>query len=82
MIAPPGDDLATRMTSLRHAAQQVADVDTALGHLAPLLRDSLDPSERADLERMLERVAAIHQGPVPEQEALMGKTIRSLTAAL
>ncbi len=81
-IAPPGDDLATRMTFLSHAAQQVADVDIALGHLAPLLRDSLNPSEHADLERMLERVAAIHQGPVPEQEVLMGKTIRSLTAAV
>ena len=81
-ITPPGDDFASRMTYLRHAAQQVGDADTALGHLAPLLSERLAPSERADLERMLERVAAIHLGPVPAQDILIGKTIRSLTTAV
>ncbi|SOR29608.1 conserved protein of unknown function [Methylorubrum extorquens] len=41
-----------------------ADGNTALDHLAPLLRDKLDASERDDLERMLEAVAVIHGGPI------------------
>ncbi|SDO41911.1 hypothetical protein SAMN05216360_12243 [Methylobacterium phyllostachyos] len=77
-IVPPGDDLATRMTYIRHAAHQVADTDTALGHLAPLLRQKLTASELADLERMLANIAAIHQGPIPVQESLLARTRRSL----
>ncbi|WP_457107192.1 hypothetical protein [Methylobacterium sp. P5_C11] len=77
-IAPPADDLAIRIAYIRHAAHQVADAETALGHLAPLLREKLTPSEHADLERMLGAVAAIHQGPIPAQEGLMARTARSL----
>lgn len=78
-IVPPGDDLAARLVYIRHAAHQVADADTALGHLAPLLRDTLAPSERADLERMLDSIAAIHQGPIPAQESLLARMTRSLS---
>ncbi|CAO4142343.1 hypothetical protein DHODJN_05485 [Methylorubrum extorquens] len=41
-----------------------ADANTAVNHLAPLLRDKLDASDRDDLERMLEAVAVIHGGPI------------------
>jgi len=54
-----------RTRIVRHAGiAPPADGNTALDHLAPLLRDKLDASERDDLERMLEAVAVIHGGPI------------------
>ena len=77
-ITPPGDDLAARMAYIQHAAAQAESSDVAVDHLAPLLREKLDTAERNDLERMLENVAVIHQGPVEAQERLIGRTLRVL----
>lgn len=78
-IVEPGDDLATRMVAIRHAAAQAADADTAADHLAPLLREKLDRSERDDLERMLEAVAVVHNGPTEAQEKFISRTLRVLS---
>ncbi|MCE4225849.1 hypothetical protein HCU64_19025 [Methylobacterium sp. C25] len=72
------DDLATQMVFIRHAATQAADAETAIDHLAPLLREKLTVSERDDVERMLEAVAVIHQGPTDRQERLIARTVRVL----
>jgi hypothetical protein len=64
---------------VRHAGiAPPADGNTALDHLAPLLRDKLDASERDDLERMLEAVAVIHGGPIEAQERFIAGTVRVL----
>ncbi|ACK83848.1 hypothetical protein [Methylorubrum extorquens] len=55
-----------------------ADANTAVDHLAPLLRDKLDASERDDLERMLEAVAVIRGGPIEAQERFIARTVRVL----
>lgn len=78
-ITEPDDDLAARLVIIRHAVTQISDADTAIGHLAPLLRKQLDTSERDDLERMLEAVAVIHNGPIEAQERLIARIMRSLT---
>lgn len=80
-ITPPGDNLASRMVYIRHAAEQAADGEMAIRHLAPLLRDKLTSSERADLVRMLGAIAAIHEGPIPAQEHLIARTTRELMAS-
>lgn len=77
-IIPVGDDLAARMAYIRHAAAQATDADTAIDHLAPLLREKLDASERDDLERMLEAVAVVHHGPTDRQERLIARAVRVL----
>ncbi|MGH1573010.1 hypothetical protein ACRAWG_22975 [Methylobacterium sp. P31] len=66
-ITPPGDNLAGRMVHIRHAAEQAADISMVIRHLAPVLREKLTPSERSDLGRMLETVAAAHRGPIPRR---------------
>jgi hypothetical protein len=80
-ITAPGDNLAGRMVYIRHAAEQAADVDMAIRHLAPVLRENLTPSERSDLERMLRTVATVHRGPIPAQETLIARTTRALTVS-
>jgi hypothetical protein len=76
------DDHGTRMAYIRHAAAQASDADTAVDHLAPLLREKLDASERDDLERMLEAVAVVHGGPIDAQERLIARTVRVLAEPL
>ena len=77
-ITEPGDDLAARLVFVRHAAGQASDPNSAIAHLAPLLREKLDAAERNDLERMLEAVAVIHQGPTEAQERLIARVVRTL----
>ncbi|GLS44125.1 hypothetical protein GCM10007884_21120 [Methylobacterium brachythecii] len=77
-VVEPDDDLATRLVFIRHAASQAADAETAIDQLAPLLREKLTPSERDDVEQMLEAVAVIHQGPTDRQERLIARTVRVL----
>ncbi len=77
-ISAPNDDLSARLAYIRHAATQATDADMAIDHLMPLLRDKLDMSERADLERMLEAVASVHGGPIEAQEKMIARTIRLL----
>ncbi|MBB2960067.1 hypothetical protein [Methylobacterium sp. R2-1] len=77
-VTAPDDDYATRMAYIRHAAAQASDANTAVDHLAPLLREKLDPSERDDRERMLEAVAVIHGGPIDAQEKFIARTVRVL----
>lgn len=79
-FTPPGDNFASRMVYVRHTVGQAADGEMAIRHLAPLLRDKLTPSERADLIRMLGAIAAIHEGPIPAQEHLIVRMIRELMA--
>ncbi len=55
-----------------------ADANRAVDHLAPLMRDKLDASERDDLERMLETVAVIHGGLIEAQEPFIARTVRVL----
>lgn len=77
-IIEPDDDLASRLVIIRHAVAQISDADTAIGYLAPLLREKLDATERDELERMLEAVAVIHQGPIEAQERLIARIVRAL----
>lgn len=77
-VTSPGEDHGARMAYIRHAATQASDADTAVDHLAPLLRDKLNAAERDDLERMLEAVAVIHGGPIDGQEKLIARTVRLL----
>ncbi|WP_096487872.1 hypothetical protein [Methylorubrum populi] len=81
-VTAPDDDHGTRMAYIRHAAAQASDADTAVDHLAPLLREKLDASERDDLERMLEAVAVVHGGPIDAQEKLIARTVRVLAEPL
>jgi len=61
---------------VRHAGiAPPADGNTTLDHLAPLLRDKLDSSERDDLERMLEAVAVIHGGPIEALEHFIARSV-------
>lgn len=77
-IAPPGDPLKARQAYIRHAAEQAADAEVAIRHVAPLLREKLSLSERDDLERMLKAVAAVHQGPTQVQESLIARVVRAV----
>ncbi|MEH3119670.1 MAG: hypothetical protein PGN25_19345 [Methylorubrum populi] len=77
-IVAPNDDVPARLSYIRHAATQASDANTAIDHLAPLLREKLDPSERDDLERMLEAVAVVHGGPIETQEKMIARTVRVL----
>ncbi|AWI91713.1 hypothetical protein C0214_15575 [Methylobacterium sp. DM1] len=77
-VTSPQDDHGTRMAYIRHAAAQASDADTAVDHLAPLLREKLDDAERDELEQMLEAVAVIHGGPIEAQEKLIARTVRVL----
>lgn len=67
-LTGPEDDLATRMAVIRHAAEHAPGPDSAVPALAPLLRDHLVGPEWDDLTRMLEAVAAVHQGPTEAQD--------------
>jgi hypothetical protein len=73
-----GDETAPRAAAARFAAEQSPCVDSALEHLAPLLRANLTGEERRDLVAMLERVAAVHGGPTPEQERLINLVARAM----
>ena len=64
--------------SSEFSPEQAADPETVIRHLVPLLREKLSPTERADLERMLETISAIHQGPIPTQQTLIAKITRGL----
>ena len=77
-ITDPDDDHPARMAYIRHAATQASDANTAVDHLAPVLREKLDASERDELEQMLEAVAVIHGGPTETQERLIARTVRVL----
>lgn len=77
-VRHPDDDHAARMAYLRHAAAQALDAATAVDHLAPLLREKRDASERDELERMMEAVANVHGGPIEAQETLIARTVRVL----
>lgn len=77
-VTSPDDDHGTRMAYIRHAAAQASDADTAVDHLAPLLREKLDDAERDELEQMLEAVAVIHGGLIEAQEKLIARTVRVL----
>ncbi len=77
-ITPPGDDLSVRLAYIQHAAAQAENADVVLNHLAPLLGEKLDASERNDLERMMETVALVHQGPTEAQQRLISRTVRVL----
>ncbi|MCJ2036489.1 hypothetical protein [Methylobacterium sp. J-068] len=77
-VTEPGDDLATRMAVIRHAAEQAPEADAAVRVLAPLLRDRLTGAERNDLSRMLGAVAAVHQGPTEAQERFIEQVQRAL----
>ena len=81
-VTAPDDDHGTRMAYIRHAAAQACDANTAVDHLAPLLREKLDASERDDLERMPETVAVVHGSPIDAQERLIARTVRVLAAPL
>ena len=77
-VTDPGDDLATRMAVIRHAADQAPDPDTAIQSLAPLLRVRLTQAERDDLCRMLRAVATVHQGPTEPQNRFIEQVRRAI----
>lgn len=77
-VLPAGEDVEARLVYIRHAANQAADAGTAVDLLAPLLRERLDRSEHAHLERMLESVAMVHGGPTDAQEALIARTVHAI----
>lgn len=77
-VTDPGDDLATRMVVIRHAADQAPEPDTAIRSLAPLLRDRLTQTERDDLCRMLRAVATVHQGPTEAQNRFIEQVRRAV----
>ncbi|WP_019904111.1 hypothetical protein [Methylobacterium sp. 77] len=77
-IVEPGDDLDKRMVVIRHAATLAPDAKAAIDALAPILRDSLDSSERSHFARMLQAVAEIHQGPTEAQERLIAQILRAI----
>jgi len=77
-VTDPGDDLATRMVVIRHAADQAPEPDTAIRSLAPLLRDRLTQTEWDDLCRMLRAVATVHQGPTEAQNRFIEQVRRAV----
>ncbi|KQO95210.1 hypothetical protein [Methylorubrum extorquens] len=72
------ESAANENQKTRRDRTPAADANTAVDHLAPLLRDKLDASERDDLERMLEAVAVIRGGPIEAQERFIARTVRVL----
>jgi hypothetical protein len=63
-----GRDAGVRLTGARFAAEQAPSFEFAAEELTPLLRGKLEGGEWEQLFGMLERVAAVHGGPTPEQE--------------
>lgn len=73
-----GGETPSRVAAARFAAERAPGVDSALEHLAPLLRAHLTGEERRDLVAMLERVAAVHCGPTAEQDRLINLVARAM----
>jgi hypothetical protein len=69
-------EVTARFLYSQFAAEQVRDFDKALDGLAPLLREKLGRTERADLLAMLQAVATVHGGPTHEQDKALGRVTR------
>ena len=65
----------------RVAAEGASSPEAAVDDLTDILRRSLTRAEKAELEAMLERVAALHGGPTDRQERLVALVRRRLAVA-
>lgn len=74
-----GPELEERFKYCKFAAEQAQSPEMAIEDVVELLRKSLEPAEREDLRRILERIVAIHGGPTERQENFVERTMRRLS---
>ena len=74
-----GPELEDRFKYCKFAAEQAQTPEMAIEDVVELLRKSLEPAEREDLRRILERVVAVHGGPTERQENFVERAMRRLS---